>query len=148
MGEQTVPDETAPDETGPKHISMVEYLKLGNEPHLVANVCIACGASYFDRRNACAACGAREFTTERLANTGEVRTFTIVHRAARGVPAPYISAVVDLDGGGRVKSNIINIEPTPSNVTLGMRVRLATYVTATDDDGNEAVAFGYEPAAA
>ncbi len=129
-------------------ISMVEYLKLGSEPHLVANVCTACGTSYFDRRNACAACGAREFTTERLANTGEVRTFTIVHRAARGVPAPYISAVVDLDGGGRVKSNIINIEPTPANVTLGMRVRLATYVTATDDDGNEAVAFGYEPAAA
>ena len=29
-----------------------------------------------------------------------------------------------------------------------MRVRLATYVTATDDDGVEAVAFGYEPAAA
>ncbi len=143
MGEQT-----APDETGPKQISMVEYLKLGDEPHLVANVCEACGASYFDRRNACAACGAREFSTERLANTGEVRTFTIVHRAARGVPAPYISAVVDLDGGGRVKSNIINIEPNPANVTLGMRVRLATYVTATDDDGNEAVAFGYEPAAA
>ena len=141
-------DETAPDEIGPKRMAMVEYLKLGDDPHLVAYVCDACGATYFDRRNACAACGAREFSTVRLANTGAVRTFTIVHRAARGVPAPYVSAVVDLDGGGRVKSNIINIEPTPSNVSLGMRVRLATYVTATDDDGNEAVAFGYEPEAA
>ncbi|WP_419945858.1 Zn-ribbon domain-containing OB-fold protein [Candidatus Poriferisodalis sp.] len=127
---------------------MVEYLKLGDDPHLVANVCDACGASYFDRRNACAACGAREFTVSRLSNTGAVRSFTIVHRAAKGVPAPYASAVVDLDGGGRVKSNIINVEPNPDNVTLGMRVRLATYVTATDDDGVEAVAFGYKPAAA
>lgn len=141
-------DQTAPDEIGPKQMAMVEYLKLGDDPHLVAYVCDACGACYFDRRNACAACGAREFSTGRLANTGSVRTFTIVHRAARGVPAPYVSAVVDLDGGGRVKSNIINIEPTPANVSLGMRVRLATYVTATDDDGNEAVAFGYEPEAA
>ena len=75
--------------------------------------------SYFDRRNACAACGGRSFSSSRLSNTGVVRTFTIVHRAARGVPAPYVSAVVDLDGGGRVKSNIINIEPTPQNVSLG-----------------------------
>lgn len=141
-------DESAPNGNPPDRISMVEYLHLGDEPHLVANVCNNCGATYFDRRNACAACGAREFTASRLANTGSVRTFTIVHRAARGVPAPYVSAVVDLDGGGRVKSNIINVEPKPENVTLGMRVRLATYVTATDDDGVEAVAFGYEPAAA
>ena len=141
MGEQT-------EQTESNQISMVEYLRLGDDPHLVANVCDACGVSYFDRRNACAACGAREFSAERLADAGKIRAFTIVHRAARGVPAPYISAVIDLDGGGRVKSNIINIDPAPANVTLGMRVRLATYVTATDDDGNEAIAFGYEPEAA
>ena len=141
-------DESASNGSTPSQISMVEYLRLGDDPHLVANVCVACGTAYFDRRNACAACGAREFSTERLANAGAVRTFTIVHRAARGVPAPYVSAVIDLDGGGRVKSNIINVEPEPENVTLGMRVRLATYITATDDDGNEAVAFGYEPEAA
>lgn len=132
----------------PKQLAMVDYLQLGDDPHLIAQVCDACGATYFDRRNACAACGAREFSSKRLASTGTVRTFTIVHRAARGVPAPYVSAVVDLDGGGRVKSNIINVEAEPANVTLGMRVRLATYVAATDDDGVEAVAFGYEPAAA
>lgn len=136
------------EQTESSQISMVEYLKLGDDPHLVANVCDSCGVTYFDRRNACAACGARKFTGSRLANTGSVRTFTIVYRAARGVPAPYVSAVVDLDGGGRVKSNIINVEPKPENVALGMRVRLATYVAATDDDGVEAVAFGYEPEAA
>lgn len=132
----------------PRQLAMVDYLQLGDDPHLIAQVCDVCGATYFDRRNACAACGAREFSSKRLANTGAVRTFTIVHRAARGVPAPYVSAVVDLDGGGRVKSNIINVEAEPANMTLGMRVRLATYVTATDDDGVEAVAFGYEPVAA
>lgn len=129
-------------------IPMVQYLVLGDNPHLLANACLSCGVTYFDRRNACAACGAREFESTQLSNTGTVRTFTIVHRAARGVPAPYVSAVVDLDGGGRVKSNIVNVDPTPDAVGLGMRVQLATYVAATDDDGNEAVAFGYEPEAA
>jgi len=125
---------------------MVDYLVLGDEPHLVVNECAGCGATFFDRRNACASCGGRDFGALQLASTGKVRTFTIVHRAAKGVPAPYVSAVIDLDGGGRVKSNIVNIDPTPDKVGLGMAVQLTTYVTATDDDGNEAVAFGYEPA--
>ena len=130
----------------PNQIPVVEYLVLGEEPHLQAQQCDSCQAQYFDRRNACANCGADKFSPQRLANTGKVRTFTIVHRAARGVPAPYVSAVVDVDGGGRVKSNIVNITPAPEHIKLGMPVRLTTYVAATDDDGNEAVAFGYEPA--
>lgn len=126
-------------------IPMVDYLVLGDPPHLVANVCDGCGATYFDRRNACASCGGREFSRRAMASTGTVRTFTIVHRAARGVPAPYVSAVIDLDGGGRVKANVVNVDPSPEKVSLGMNVQLTTYVTATDDEGNEAVAFGYEP---
>jgi hypothetical protein len=30
-------------------------------------------------------------------------------------------------------------------VSLGMKVRLATYVVGTDDDGTEAIGFGFEP---
>jgi hypothetical protein len=32
-------------------------------------------------------------------------------------------------------------------VTLGMKVRLATYALGTDEAGTEAVGFGFEPAA-
>ncbi len=130
-----------------KQLPMVDYLTLGDEPHLVAQECAACGATFFDRRNACAKCGAREFRPKTVAGTGTVRTFTIVHRAAKGVPAPYVSAVIDLDSGDRVKSNVVNVPASPDNVSLGMKVRLTTYVTATDDEGTEAVAFGYEPVA-
>jgi hypothetical protein len=31
-------------------------------------------------------------------------------------------------------------------VRLGMKVRLATYVVGTDDNGTEAIGFGFEPA--
>jgi uncharacterized OB-fold protein len=83
---------------------------------------------------------------EGLANTGRVRTFTIVHRAAPGVPTPYVSAVVDLEGGGSVKANLLNVEPDPAHVQFGMPVRLTTFVAGTDDNGTEAIAFAYEPA--
>jgi len=130
-----------------KQVPIVDYLVLDDDaPHLVATVCAECGAQYFDRRNACAKCGKGEFTTETLPSAGTVRSFTIVNRAAPGVPTPYVSAIVDLDGGGVVKANVVNIEPSPDQVRFGMPVRLTTFVAGADEDGTEAVAFGYEPA--
>ncbi|MFL6241812.1 MAG: Zn-ribbon domain-containing OB-fold protein [Acidimicrobiia bacterium] len=130
-----------------KQVPIVDYLVLDDgAPHLVANRCDTCGALYFDRRNACAKCSGRSFTKERLADDGKVRSFTIVHRAAPGVPTPYVSAIVDLSGGGVVKANVLNVEPSPDHVRFGMDVRLTTTVAGVDDEGTEAVQFGYEPA--
>ena len=130
-----------------KQVPIVDYLVLDDgAPHLVANRCDTCGALYFDRRNACAKCSGRSFTKERLADDGKVRSFTIVHRAAPGVPTPYVSAIVDLSGGGVVKANVLNVEPSPDHVRFGMDVRLTTTVAGVDDQGTEAVQFGYEPA--
>jgi uncharacterized OB-fold protein len=133
--------------TAPAKIPLVDYLVLDDgDPHLIAHESLTSGALYFDRRNADAKSGEAGFTERRLANTGTVRTFTIVHRAAPGVPTPYVSIVVDLEGGGVVKANLINIEPDPAQVRFGMPVRLTTYVAGMDDNGTVAVAFAYEPA--
>ena len=128
-----------------KQIPIVDYLVLGDAPHLVSNECTNCGALYFDRRNACAHCGKTDFGKKSLGTTGVVRSFAIVHQASPGVPVPYVSTVVDLDGGGQVKANIVNVEPEPDKVSLGMKVQLTTFVAGTDDEGTEAVAFGFEP---
>jgi uncharacterized OB-fold protein len=77
-------------------------------------------------------------------STGEVRTFTIVTFAAPGIPVPYVASVVEC-GETSVRANLINVEPDPEHVTLGMKVRLATEVIGTDDNGTEAVSFGFEP---
>jgi hypothetical protein len=61
------------------------------------------------------------------------------------VPVPFVSAIIDC-GGTSVRGNIINCEPSPEVVHLGMPVRLSTYVLGTDDNGVEAIGFGYEPA--
>lgn len=131
----------------PKQMPIVDYLVLADEgPYLVANECQECGSLYFDRRSACAKCGTRAFGEKRLANTGTIRTFTIVNRAAPKVPTPYVSCVIDLDGGGVVKSNLVEVDPDPAQIELGMPVELTTYVAGSDDEGTEAVAFGYRPA--
>jgi uncharacterized protein len=127
-----------------EQIPLVDYLVLGDHPHLMANECVACGARFFDRRNACARCGKTEFTRADVSTTGEVRAFTIVAFAAPGVPVPYVAALVDCDGTS-VRGNLINVEPDPDHVTLGMKVQLATTVIGTDDNGTEAIGFGFEP---
>jgi uncharacterized OB-fold protein len=127
-------------------VPYVAYLSLGSDPHLVANECTSCGALFFDRRNACANCGASVFSTRRLASNGVLRAFTIVHRASPDVQVPYISGIVDLEGGGVVKANIVGIDPQPAKLSLGMKVRLTTFPIGTDPTGTEAVAFAYEPA--
>lgn len=129
-----------------KQIPVVDYLVLdADEPHLIAWESVDSGALYFDRRNADAKSGGTEFRRRRLGTTGVVRSFTIVHRAVPGIPTPYVSAIVDLDGGGSVKSNVVNITPDPDHVALGMKVRLTTFPVGSDDDGTEAIAFGFEP---
>ena len=133
------------DTSAPAQVPLVDYLVLGDRPHLVANQCTGCGARFFDRRNACAGCFGTEFTKVAIATEGELRSFTIVTFAAPGVPVPFVAAVVDC-GGTSVRGNIINTDPDPAHVKLGMKVRLATYSLGTDDNGTEAVGFGFEPA--
>ena len=129
----------------PEQIPIVDYLVLGDRPHLRAHECTSCGARFFDRRNACASCGDDAFRDVEVATDGEVTTFTIVSFAAPGVPVPFVAAVVDC-GGTSVRGNVINVEPDPEHVSTGMKVRLATYSLGTDDAGTEAIAFGFEPA--
>jgi len=127
-----------------KQIPLVDYLVLGDSPHLVAHECTSCGARYFDRRNACAACFATDFKDVDVPTEGELRAYTIVSFAAPGVPVPFVAGLVDC-GGTSVRANVINVEPDPGHVKLGMKVRLATNLAGTDDEGTEAIGFGFEP---
>lgn len=125
-------------------IPLVDYLVVGDDPHLVAQECALCGARFFDRRNACAHCFETQFRPVPIATEGEVRAFTIVSMAAPGIPVPFVAATVDC-AGTSVRANLINVDPTPDQVTLGMKVRLATFTVGTDSKGTEAVGFGFEP---
>jgi len=127
-----------------EQVPLVDYLVLGDRPHLEAKECTGCGARYFDRRNACAGCGGQEFRTVEVATQGEVRTFTIVSMAAPGIPVPFVAAVVDCDGTS-VRGNVVDVEPTPDHVRLGMKVELTTFPIGTDGEGTEAIGFGFRP---
>ena len=125
-------------------IPLVDYLVLGDDPHLIAHECTSCGARFFDRRNACAGCEGTGFADVAIDTSGEVRTFTIVSFAAPGVPVPFVAAVVDC-GGTSVRGNVVNVEPDADHVHTGMAVKLTTFPIGVDAQGTEAIGYGFEP---
>lgn len=120
-------------------IPIVDYLVLGETPHLVAQECKECGARYFDRRNGCARCGGLTFATVQVERTGTLRTFTIVT-----IGAPFVAGIVDC-GGTSVRATLVNVEPRPDAVTLGMQLQLCSRSMGVDAAGTEAIAYAFEP---
>ena len=125
-------------------IPLVDYLVLGDAPHLAVNECADCGARFFDRRNACAACGGTAFRPADVATAGTLRAFTIVAQAAPGIPVPFVAGIVDCDGT-TVRANVVNVPPDPAHVRAGMKVRLVTFPIGADTQGTQAISFGFEP---
>ncbi len=128
----------------PTRVPLVDYLVLDDEPHLVARECVSCSARYFDRRSACASCFGTGFRNADIPARGTLRTYTIVATSAPGVPVPFVAAVVDC-GGTAVRGNVVGVEPAEQQLKFGMPLRLTTFPIGTDDDGNEAICFGFEP---
>ena len=86
--------------------------------------------------------------TIQLANKGKLYAYSIVYRSFPGIQVPYISAIVDLEGGGTVKGCLINIDPDPEKLEFDMPVEVV-YQDALgrkDRDGNSYISYFFQPA--
>lgn len=91
---------------------------------LVLQWCAACDEPVWYPREVCPRCGGTEHEWRESSGAGEVYAVTVMHRA--GVPqmadrVPYTVALVELDDGVRMMSNVVGCPP--GDVTVGMRVR-------------------------
>jgi uncharacterized OB-fold protein len=139
-------------ETAKKPLPVVDFLKLpdSGEPYLEGYRCKNCQATFLGKRNVCSKCGTRgALSAVKLSNTGKLYVYSIVHRSFPGIAVPYVSAVVDLDGGGTVKGNLIGIDPDPAKIRLGMPVQVV-YKDALgrkDKEGNSYLSYFFQPSA-
>jgi len=130
-------------------LPVVPYLRIPADgpPHLEGRRCKECGAVFLGERAHCSKCGARDaLEAKRLSDRGELYVFSIVHRSFPGIEVPYVSCIVDLEGGGTVKGNLIGIEPDPKQIRMGMPVETVFKVAPRKDaDGNEYLAYYFQP---
>jgi uncharacterized OB-fold protein len=73
--------------------------------------------------------------------------YSIVHRSFPGVAVPYVSAIVDLTGGGTVKGNLIDVDPDPSKLRFGMAVEVVygDALGRKDGAGNSYLSYFFRP---
>ena len=131
-------------------LPVVSFLKIptGGEPYLEGHRCDACGAVFLGERKHCSKCGARDsMSVITLSNRGKLYSYSIVHRSFPGIDVPYVSAIVDLDGGGTVKGNLIEVEPEPESLEFGMPVEVVfdDALGRKDSDGNSYLSYFFKP---
>lgn len=106
---------------------VVPYAALDDagRPYLIGSRCGACGATHLGSFENCPKCAARGQMSEvRLSERGKLYNYTIVHRSLPGVKVPFVSATVDLDGGGTIRGNLLEIDPDPARIEFGMPVKV------------------------
>ncbi len=118
------------------------------EPYLEGQKCGACGTVFLGERVACAKCFARGgFTAIALPTTGELWSYSIVHRSYPGIAVPFVSATVDLDDACSIKGTLIDIEPDPDVVKPGLRVDLVfKQLEHKNKEGIPYVSYFFKPA--
>jgi uncharacterized OB-fold protein len=100
---------------------------------LVLKSCLDCGKAHFYPRALCPHCHSDRLEWIEAKGTGEIHTFTIARRGAGKAferEAPYAVAIVQLDEGPRMLSNVVTDDVEA--VRIGQRV---VVVFAEADEG-------------
>ena len=96
--------------------------------------CEPCRHVYFPPRPFCPKCGAREVSVIQASGRGHLYSYVINHRPPPGFEddAPYAIAVVELEEGPRMMSNLVDVEQTPEALQLDMALEV-TFEQVTDE---------------
>ena len=114
--EKPVPE---PDQvTGP-------FWQAAKQGRLLIQRCPNCGGNQFYPQSSCRRCLSDELEWVAATGKGTVYSYTVIHRAPSRTfepDVPYTVALVDLDEGCRMISNIVDV--SPQDVHVGMQVEV------------------------
>ena len=104
--------------------------------------CTECGAKYFPSRPVCK-CGSTTFKPHKLAERGEVVTWTTIINPPMGYErfAPYVVALIELEDGCKLLSQVVDV--TPDEVSAGMKVE-AVFRKVKEDGKDGIIQYGYK----
>ncbi len=99
---------------------------------LLLQRCTECDGVHFPPRPFCPACGHREVEAFAATGRGTLYSYVINHTPNPAFDGPYAIAVVQLDEGPRMMTNIVDCEQTPEALELDMPVEVS-YLDASDE---------------
>jgi uncharacterized OB-fold protein len=99
---------------------------------LLLQQCSSCDHTYFPPRPFCPKCGSRDVQVIKASGKGRLYSYIINYLPAPGMKPPFAVAVVELEEGPRMMSNILECEPTPEALQLDMPLEV-TFEKLSDD---------------
>jgi len=86
--------------------------------------CRSCGQCHFYPRGICPFCWSNDLEWIKASGKGKLHTFSIPQRPVLGIPVPFIAAIVALEEGPKIATNIVGVEPDPKNLRCDMEVEV------------------------
>lgn len=108
----------------PDHITE-KFWDAARKHILLIQRCGDCGHNQFFPQSSCRSCLSENTKWVEASGTGKIYSYTIIHRppsVSFEEDAPYTVALIELDEGVRMMSNIVEIEP--EDVRVGMLVHV------------------------
>jgi len=93
--------------------------------------CDDCRHTYFPPRPFCPSCGSRGVSVIKASGRATLHSYVIHHRPVPGFTPPYAIAVVELQEGPRMMTNIVDCPQTPEALKLDMPLQV-TFVAQND----------------
>ncbi len=113
---------------------------------LLLQRCDDCSAAYFPPRPFCPACGCREVSVFEASGKATLYSYVINQRPGPGFDDPVALAVVELEEGPRMMTNIVDCEQTEEALQLDMPL-VATYQSFVSPDESYAATLAlFRPA--
>ena len=108
------------------------YWDGAREGELRLQTCQACDHTYFPPRPFCPECGSRDVAVNKASGKAKLLSYVINHLPSPGFEPPFAIAIVELEEGPRLMSNILDCEQTPEALQLDMPLEV-TFEKLSDE---------------
>jgi uncharacterized OB-fold protein len=91
---------------------------------LEVSACSTCGHLFLPPGPRCPRCWSTQLAPRTVSGEGRVYSFAVYRRSYHpALPAPYVVALVELDEGPRLISNVVGCAPEEVRIDMPVRVR-------------------------
>lgn len=100
---------------------------------LLLQHCRSCERPWYPAQRNCPRCQGSDIDIVAASGRGRLASYVINHRESPGFEAPYVIALVDLDEGPRMLTNLVDCAPDPTSLPVGTAVQVRFLPIATAD---------------
>ncbi|MFA5771915.1 MAG: Zn-ribbon domain-containing OB-fold protein [Thermoplasmata archaeon] len=122
------------------------WREIGSRYNFQASKCRKCGKIFFPPRDMCSECRRASIGMMQdiqLPDEGKILSYTTIHNGPEAfkMQIPYTMAIIEIDGGVRLTSQIVDCDP--SKLRIGMKVK-SVFRRIGEDGKAGMIYYGYK----